>query len=586
METGGNPTLGNLSYMHQRLNSASISSADPVGGVLRTVRMRLWSTWLWLWLMPAFLGMGLALSPTIANAAESPSLRVNLAWDPNPETDLQTYVIHYGLRPGDYFHHEAVGLVTTTTIRLPLPTLTYYLAVTARDTEGLESDYSSEVVVEMPAGEPPLKVVQRSKPHREDEVLVLDFGDVAWNPSTDWTATVPPSLGTIAQRDSGLVYIPHPNTWGKDTFEIVGNLGTPDSAKWVWEVDVLPANDPPLALDQVVSTEVTIPIDILLVGEDLDEDSLTFEVVDPPTQGTLTGAPPNLVYTPRSDARDSDSFSYRVFDGTDSSNLAMVVVELIPASSLPLIRDQVIEVSEDQSFTFQLALLDRSDLFIRIVKQPDFGLISGAPPILTYRPSANYFGSDSILVEVSDPTGLTNTALIDFDIIPINDLPVAQSSTLDTPAGIPIGLPLLADDLDHDELLFEIVDGPSKGTITGVPPNLFYAPNPESSGVDSLTFRAYDGEAYSAPAIIYINIKPATPQLTVQALLDPAGNVVLRWNSAPGQRFRVLHREDLTRAEWLPASDPIIATSITVRWNGSALAGKNATFYAVELLSP
>jgi hypothetical protein len=584
METGGNLIFGYQQYMHNTLNSAAAGPTDPWKGLVCALRSRLHSTWLG-WML-AVLGLGLTLDSSSASAAELPSLQVTLAWDPNPENDLQTYVIHYGLRPGDYFHHEAVGLVTMATIRLPLPRLTYYIAVTARDTEGLESEYSSELMVQTPAGDLPFKEILRTNQHHEDQVLVLDFGDVAWNPSAEWTTSQPPSFGTIALRDSTLIYIPNPNKWGKDNFEIVGNLGTPEPVRWVWHVDVLPANDPPLALDQVVSADVTLPVDILLMGEDLDNDPITFRIVGQPTQGTLTGTPPQVVYTPRSDAKGFDSFSYQVSDGTDSSNVAVVTLELVPGSSLPFIQDQVFEVSEDQSFTFQLALLDRPDLFTRVIKQPSFGTILGAPPILTYRPSSNYFGGDSITVEVRDPSGLTSTAVIDFDVIPVNDLPVAQPSTVETPAGTPVELTLSADDVDNDDLLFEIINQPSRGTITGEPPRLFYLPNPGESGVDSLTFRAYDGDAFSAPTVISINVKPATPPLTVRALLDPAGNVVLRWNSTPGQRFRVLSREQLTQSEWLPASDPIVATSITVRWNGAALPGTTALFYAVEVLSP
>jgi hypothetical protein len=570
--------------MHQGFKALAIGMTSPKGPSLRPTPIRI--GFCFRWLLLATIGVCLVLQPASAPATEPPKLQVTLAWDPNRESDLQSYVVHYGLRPRDYFHHEPVGLVTTAVIQLPLPSVTYYLAVTARDTEGLQSDYSMEVIFEAPPGEPIFESVQRANQHPEDQVLILDFGEHAWNPSAEWTATLPPSHGTIALVDSGLAYIPQPNTWGKDRFEIVGNLGTTKPLKWVWEVDVLPANDPPIALDRAVSTEAAVPVEIQLVAEDFDGDPLAYEIVSYPTQGTLSGRPPQVVYTPRSDARGFDSFTFRATDGAAFSAMATVTVELLPVSSPLLIQDQLFEVTEDRSFTFQISLLDRPDLFIRILKQPDFGLLSGAPPILTYSPASNYFGVDYMSVEVLDPTGLKNSAIIYFDIIPVNDPPVSRSSAVGAPAGGVIELPLFADDVDPDELLFEIVEGPTKGTLWGDAWSVFYRPNPGETGTDSIMFRAFDGYDFSDPAVIDISISTTATPIKVQALLDPAGNVILRWNSTPGQRFQVLYREQWSDLEWIPAGDPIVATSITARWNGPALPGKTATFYAVELLSP
>jgi hypothetical protein len=535
----------------------------------------------------AWSGSALGLHVSRVGATEPSGVQVALAWDPNPEPDVESYVVHYGLRPGVYFRHVPVGNVTNTTLDLPLPAASYYLALSALDMEGLESDYSSEIVYDAPTSDTPLLSVPRKSEGIEDRDLILDFGEGAWDGGADWTVLIPPSQGSLEQRGTNVVYVPHPHATGLDVFEIVGNLNASiPPVKWVWEVEVLPENDPPVAVDQEWSTENLAPIDILLEGQDYEGDQLFFEIAVPPKQGFLTGIPPSVTYTPNGMAEGTDSFSYRVSDGNSFSEPAFVFIELVPASAPPLVTDQVLDVLEDQPLSFQLALLDRPDLFIRILKNPEFGTLTGAPPNLFYRPEPNFFGSDSISVEVSDPNGLTNIAVVYFDVVPVNDPPVAISASVETSAGVSVELPLLGEDVDHDELLFEIADPPRKGTVTGDPPRLLYQPHPGESGPDSLTFRAYDGESLSGLATISIHIQPAPAPLRVQALLDPAGNVVLRWNSTPGQRYRVLYREQLHQENWLPASDEILATSITVRWNGAALPGNSTVFYAVEALDP
>jgi hypothetical protein len=70
---------------------------------------------------------------------------VTLAWDPNQEPDLGGYIVYYGPRSRVYTNAINVGNVTTNTVSGLEETGTYYFAVTAYNTNGLESDFSDEV---------------------------------------------------------------------------------------------------------------------------------------------------------------------------------------------------------------------------------------------------------------------------------------------------------------------------------------------------------------------------------------------------------------------------------------------------------
>ncbi len=68
-----------------------------------------------------------------------------LSWDANDEPDLGGYRVYYGLAPGVYQSAIDVGLATTATVTSLETGNRYYFAVTAYDTSGNESGYSTEV---------------------------------------------------------------------------------------------------------------------------------------------------------------------------------------------------------------------------------------------------------------------------------------------------------------------------------------------------------------------------------------------------------------------------------------------------------
>ncbi|NWG13123.1 MAG: fibronectin type III domain-containing protein [Acidobacteria bacterium] len=74
---------------------------------------------------------------------------VGLAWDPNTETDLAGYKVYYGTASRTYGPPVTIGLQTTYTVT-NLPPGTYYFAVTAYNTAGLESGFSNEVSANIP----------------------------------------------------------------------------------------------------------------------------------------------------------------------------------------------------------------------------------------------------------------------------------------------------------------------------------------------------------------------------------------------------------------------------------------------------
>ena len=86
----------------------------------------------------------LYLIPATLPAAYAADL--TLAWDPNTESGIAGYKTYWGPSSGNYTASKDVGNTTSTTITGLDEGNTYYIAVTAYNGDGNESDFSEEVV--------------------------------------------------------------------------------------------------------------------------------------------------------------------------------------------------------------------------------------------------------------------------------------------------------------------------------------------------------------------------------------------------------------------------------------------------------
>ena len=71
--------------------------------------------------------------------------QVKLAWDANTESDLAGYKVYYGTGSKSYTGSVDVGNVTSYTVTGLTQGQTYYVTITAYNSSGSESGYSTEV---------------------------------------------------------------------------------------------------------------------------------------------------------------------------------------------------------------------------------------------------------------------------------------------------------------------------------------------------------------------------------------------------------------------------------------------------------
>ncbi len=95
-------------------------------------------------------------------------------------------------------------------------------------------------------------------------------------------------------------------------------------------------NTPPVANAQSVTTAENTPVAITLTGSDANSDPLTFTIVTGPAHGSLnpgtSGA--SQTYTPTAGYSGSDSFTFKVNDGTSDSAAATVSITVNDGGTL------------------------------------------------------------------------------------------------------------------------------------------------------------------------------------------------------------------------------------------------------------
>ncbi len=323
-----------------------------------------------------------------------------------------------------------------------------------------------------------------------------------------------PLHGELIGEGSSYRFVAAPNYSGPDSFTFKVNDGQEDSDPATVSITITTENDAPVANPQILSTPINTPLDIVLTGEDVDGDPLTYEVRVAPLHGTLTGAAPNLTYTPDADFTGNDVFTFAVYDREYWDSEAEIHITVYEGeNSAPIANSMSLMILEDEVWPITLTGTDADDdpLTFSIHSEPQFGTLTGELPNLTYTPNINYYGTDSFTFTVTDGIAVSLPAPVSIEIEAMDDAPVADDQSLITQVNTPINIVLTGSDIEGNDVYMLIVTGPTHGTLSGLEPNLTYTPDTGFVGTDSFTFKVNDGLMDSLPATIQITVEPVVP---------------------------------------------------------------------------
>jgi len=369
--------------------------------------------------------------------------------------------------------------------------------------------------------------------------------------------------GSVAiNSDNTIIYTPNANFYGNDSFTYTVCDGKGGTDKATVKVRVKEVNDAPTASNDNVSTQEDKPVSILLKGNDPDGDSLSYSVVKGPSNGSLSGTAPRLIYTPKANFSGSDSFTFKANDKKLDSDVATVLITITAVNDPPMAYSDSVTTQEDESISITLAGGDDDgdEITYRVITGPSHGSLKGRAPRLIYSPNANFNGSDSFTFKTSDKRAESKTATISITVNPVNDPPTADNSSVMTQEDKPVSISLMGNDPDGDLLTYIMVKGPANGSLKGIEgtsPKLSYTPKENFNGSDSFTFKVSDKTAESAVATVLITVKPVNDRPSAKD------------DSATTREDIKISSIDVLKNDTDVENDQLKVTSVTQGKNGS-----------------
>lgn len=384
----------------------------------------------------------------------------------------------------------------------------------------------------------------------------------------------PPLHGSLATNGLTVTYTPNANYWGGDyfTYRVSDGQSTSEVANVDFSID--PVNDAPVAQDKSVGTDEDVAVNVVLTGIDVDEEPLTFEVVDPPQHGTFV----NGVYTPAPNYYGADSFTYRANDGQLNSAVATVAITVNAVNDAPVADSKSVATAEDQSVAVTLtgSDLDGNPLTFSVVTAPAHGTFVND----IYTPAANYFGSDSFTYKANDGQSDSAVATVSITVAPVNDAPVANAQSVSTAYNTAKNITLTGSDVEGSALTFTVVTSPANGTLTGTGATRTFTPNTGWYGTTSFTFKVNDGALDSATATVTVTVAaptgiPTAPTaLTATAVSQTQVNLAWTDNSNNEDGFKI-ERSPNGSSSWIQ----IATVGPNVRNYSNTGLTKNTRYY-------
>ncbi|WP_224243882.1 Ig-like domain-containing protein [Hyalangium gracile] len=203
-----------------------------------------------------------------------------------------------------------------------------HFTITAFD--GLVSSEPVTVTVTVtPVNDPPNVDIHYF--HTQEDSSV-EFTLTAEDPEGDPVSVEPvssPRHGTLTGTAPHFIYTPEPNFHGEDFFDYVASDGQATSSPSRVVVRVVPVNDAPVAQGQALTVAAEDVTSIALQGTDIDGEELTYTILSHPEAGRLSGAPPDVLYTPPHGFTGTTRFTFSVSDGKafSSAEVRLTVVE-------------------------------------------------------------------------------------------------------------------------------------------------------------------------------------------------------------------------------------------------------------------
>ncbi len=258
--------------------------------------------------------------------------------------------------------------------------------------------------------------------------ITLRGGATVRNETLTYSISTQPVHGSVSLSGQTATYTPTSNYNGSDSFAfVVTGSSSGASSPATISLTINPTNDAPVANPVTATTDYLTPVTVILLGSDVDGDSLSYSVPRGVAFGTVSAVSGNQVtYTPMVGYEGTISFNYSVRDNarTTSGSVTITVTDVpaVPVLTAATTQGRAVAISlPTQNATGDTFSLSNWT-------QPSYGTLTRTSSGWDYTPQAGFVGVDTFNFVVLSGTS-TVTGIARVNVTPITGIaqtPIVQ----------------------------------------------------------------------------------------------------------------------------------------------------------------
>ena len=304
---------------------------------------------------------------------------------------------------------------------------------------------------------------------------------------------------------------------GEDSFTYTVRDTAGATSTAVVTVNVDPINDPPVSpsISESVGDNTQLSVDFDEHISDVDSATLTITNVSTPTYGEIILTGNSLTYTPFPNigGTQTENLTYTVSDSIATTD-GILSISVTTENDPPVTEPDTVTTQEDSpEISIDVLANDRDPdgdtiSLTASVSSDQGAIVSVSDGVVKYEPADNFFGTETITYQVSDPGGMTASGQAIVTVSAVNDPPTIITQDPDSPDVITedpensYTLDIIASsvvtDVDNTDAQLEITSlqiNSGAGTVSGSGHIIEYSPRQHFNGTATITFAVSDGQA-------------------------------------------------------------------------------------------